>query len=259
MPRIFRMTRSLLAAAPLVLATSLSGCADEPGAGWGALTGTFTAELEQPADRFAQDGRWRTADGYGLQISTATLHGVRIEFLTDADAIEEEDAGDGHAHAPGAWAISSEADEDDHAELAPEAGDGILLALDFEEPVSLLAAEALAFNPEHCTNACRVDAQASVTAVRIEIERFEAAGAVRDLTDAARIAGTVPWTLELDEPTVITVPIPLDFGPESPALQTVLLSLHVPETLWDDVDWAAPDAEDLHEELGASELTAEVR
>jgi hypothetical protein len=246
---------AMFAAACIALFTcGLSACAIGPGSGWGELTGEVSIQWDQPAARFTDDGLWRTANSYGLDLETLELSVASLEFVTESQSagggsVDFDPANPppgyslchgGHCHADDG---SLPTYEEIRRRLAGGGGVEEQVLASVKVPATILLAKGatVPITESRCLPSCSVDEEVRIARVRLPLLRLRASGTVVDLTTRERLGGmSQPWTLDIDlTDLALAESVDLPIGRGSDPVLNLLVDVEIPARIFDGIDWPA--------------------
>lgn len=177
----------------------MSACACDAGEPFATVSPRLEAGVAVPEGRDAGMGWQRLASSYELRFTELSITAGDAVLIDTAEAIGFDPrmpppgyslCHNGHCHSDDGRLVSY---EEIGAELAGGAGAVWVLAL----PVGMMDVLAGVSRPLACEPSCDLPL-ASITQVTMPVTRVRARGLVRDGRAPARIAGEVPWQLELE-------------------------------------------------------------
>jgi len=245
---------AMLAAACLAIAAGLGGCAIGLGEGWGELSGEVSIQWDQPAARFTDDGLWRTANSYGLDLDTLRLSVASLEFVTESQTggtgpVEFDPANPppgysnchgGHCHADDG---SLPAYDEIRQRLASGGGVEKQVLASVNMPATIVLAEGatVPITESRCQPSCSIAEEVRIAAVRLPLLRLRASGTVVDLTTRERLGGmSQPWTLDIDlADLALNESVELPIGRDSDSMLDLLVGIEIPAQIFDGIDWPA--------------------
>lgn len=245
----------------LVAIVALTGCAGEPGVGWGPIDLALDVTWQVPADRRGSDGASLLAGGWRIEVDEVIFEAAATSLLTTvASTAAAATAFDpaqpppgyslchgGHCHADDGRLVAY---DDIAAELA--AGGDIQNVLARFGPSR---ADALASGADRvaCAASCLLTEQ-TPTRLVLEATSLRIAGHVRDGRDVPRLAGDRAFAVELPLGGLrLEAPLTWPSRPEDAAPTWRLRAvLPLGPALLDAIDWSTaggdplrPSADDL--------------
>ena len=187
-------------AAALALAVGLAGCVDGPGHGAGRLQLRLRAVFDLPTERLDAQGRWQTAHGYALALTSLEWTPAAIALL-GAEAVslpfDPAKPPDGYSNCHQGHCHKADGTLPTYAEIAAELRGGVVPAASLEAKASpgVLVWTQPSPSPREATlqgcaeAGCELE-EGSLVALRVDVSGLRVRGTV--VSTSVTTAGTLP-------------------------------------------------------------------